>query len=269
VTELLEILGNEWNIIPAGGQTGEAYIARSEGRRLFLKRNSSPFLAVLSVEGIVPRLLWTKRLENGDVITAQHWLKGRELHQNEMKSGAVVDLLKKIHQSDALLEMLKRLGKKPLTPSVILDELYNRITVFNPSEDRVISKAVSFLEKTADRVHCGKRVVCHCDVNHNNWLLSDSGELYLIDWDNAMVADPALDLGTLLYEYVEKSDWRSWLERYGEELNENLLLRMHWYTTAQVVKFILWHQKRLESREAEKMYLRLIRLNREADFLTG
>src|SRR6478736_3195113 len=79
VNWLEDILGSEWEITPAGGATGEAYFAKFQDRKLFLKRNSSPFLAVLSAEGIVPKLVWTRRMENGDVITAQHWLDGREL----------------------------------------------------------------------------------------------------------------------------------------------------------------------------------------------
>lgn len=81
-------------------------------KKLFLKRNSSPFLAVLSAEGIVPKLVWTKRMENGDVITAQQWLDGRELKPHDMGSEQVANLLRKIHRSQDLLEMLKRLGKK-------------------------------------------------------------------------------------------------------------------------------------------------------------
>ncbi|MBX4383293.1 aminoglycoside phosphotransferase, partial [Mycobacterium tuberculosis] len=65
------LFGDDWRIIPAGGATGEAYYAQHDEQRLFLKRNSSPFLAVLSAEGIVPKLVWTKRMENGDVFTAQ------------------------------------------------------------------------------------------------------------------------------------------------------------------------------------------------------
>lgn len=69
-------LGTGWLVRPAGGLTGEAFIAEKNGKRLFLKRNTSPFLAVLSAEGIVPKLIWTKRIENGDVITAQECWKG-------------------------------------------------------------------------------------------------------------------------------------------------------------------------------------------------
>ena len=40
-------------------------------KRLFLKRNTSPFLAALSIEEITPRLVWTKRMTSGDTLTAQ------------------------------------------------------------------------------------------------------------------------------------------------------------------------------------------------------
>lgn len=92
---LEHILGQGWEVIPAGGATGEAFFAKHQDQKLFLKRNSSPFLAVLSAEGIVPKLVWTKRTENGDVITAQQWLSGRELKPDEMSQDRVAKLLKK------------------------------------------------------------------------------------------------------------------------------------------------------------------------------
>jgi len=69
-----------WRLYPIGGDTGQAYMGTRAEERVFLKRNSSPLLAALSVEGITPRLIWTKRVGNGDVLTAQEWLNGRELN---------------------------------------------------------------------------------------------------------------------------------------------------------------------------------------------
>ena len=71
-------------MLPVGGDTGQAYMGIRAEEKLFLKRNSSPFLAALSVEGITPRLVWTKRIGNGDVLTAQEWLNGRTLASEEM-----------------------------------------------------------------------------------------------------------------------------------------------------------------------------------------
>ena len=52
-------------------------------------------LAVLSAEGIVPKLLWTRRVTNGDVISAQKWLPGQKLEPEDMKLERVAKLLKK------------------------------------------------------------------------------------------------------------------------------------------------------------------------------
>ncbi|MDY0397015.1 hypothetical protein RWE15_25465 [Virgibacillus halophilus] len=110
-----KVLNENWEISAAGGMTGEAYVAAKGTERLFLKRNSSPFLAVLSAEGIVPKLVWTKRLDNGDVITAQEWQEGRKLSPFEMQQHDVTAILQKIHHSSELLHMLMRLGKKPIS----------------------------------------------------------------------------------------------------------------------------------------------------------
>ena len=48
-----------WDLHPIGGDTGQAYMGVKDHERVFLKRNASPFLAVLSGEGITPKLIST------------------------------------------------------------------------------------------------------------------------------------------------------------------------------------------------------------------
>ncbi|KEF37609.1 putative choline kinase involved in LPS biosynthesis [Schinkia azotoformans MEV2011] len=245
-------LGEGWEVFPAGGATGEAYIAQYEGQnKLFLKRNSSPFLAVLSAEGIVPKLIWTKRMENGDVITAQHWLKGRELKPIDMTDKAVAILLSKIHNSKELLNMLQRIGKKQLQPLQLLEDL-KQILEKSLSTEKEICNSIQFLEQNLPYINHEYLGVCHCDVNHNNWLMSDEQELYLIDWDGAMIADPALDLGPLLYWYIPKNSWSDWLHNYGLELTANLERRMKWYVVYQTISAIVWYKNRNENHEYEQ-----------------
>lgn len=243
-------LGKGWEVFPAGGATGDAYIAQFEGQnKLFLKRNSSPFLAVLSAEGIVPKLIWTKRMENGDVITAQHWLNGRELKPIDMGSEAVAKLLSKIHHSKELLYMLQRIGKNQLKPDELLKEIKQKI-VKQFSTDHIIMTSLEFLETEIKYINHENQVVCHCDVNHNNWLISDNTEeLFLIDWDGAMIADPAIDLGALLYWYIPKDSWKSWLANYGIELTADLEKRMKWYIIYQTLLTVIWHKNRQEDSE--------------------
>ncbi|MBN6889391.1 thiamine kinase-like enzyme [Cytobacillus horneckiae] len=242
------LFGDDWEIVPAGGATGEAYYAQHEEQRLFLKRNSSPFLAVLSAEGIVPKLVWTKRMENGDVFTAQQWMNGSELKASEMNNERVARLLKKIHSSKPLLGMLTRLGKSAINPETVLKALLKGIDRdLKDQED--IHKSIHFLKEKVDFLSCEEKTVCHCDVNHNNWLLTEDNQLYLIDWDGAVIGDPAIDLGTLLYSYIPVDEWADWVKRYGLELTDDLRLRMKWYVIAQTLDSIQWHKSKFRFQE--------------------
>nr|WP_249305748.1 phosphotransferase family protein [Lederbergia citrea] len=254
------LFGQDWEIISAGGATGEAFFATNENQRLFLKRNSSPFLAVLSAEGIVPKLIWTKRMENGDVITAQQCLNGREFEPKEMAQDRAAKLLKKIHESRPLLTMLERLGKTPYGSSQMLLEVESTL-----DEALLTLKAVktslSFLKREGSNIQCEEWAVCHGDVNHNNWLLSDTDELYLIDWDGAMIADPALDLGLLLYWYIPRENWSMWLKQYGAKLTPELELRMKWYTIAHTLLSVQWHKNKNRIKEMDHWLNYLTTLN--------
>lgn len=240
MNKVKQILGREWEIFPAGGATGEAFVASHDKEKLFLKRNSSPFLAVLSAEGIVPKLVWTKRLENGDVITAQKWLAGRELTPEEMNQERVAKLLHKIHSSGPLLCMLKRMGKTPLKPEGLLEIIEERLDEEIYSLP-VVTASLQFLQQELNNIQTDLQVVCHCDVNHNNWLLGKNNQLYLIDWDEAMIGDPAIDLGMLLYWYIPDHQWEDWIRLYGIELTPHLLLRMKWYVVAHTLNSVQWH----------------------------
>ena len=63
-------------------------------RSCFEKKFKSFYSGIIS-EGIVPKLVWTKRIETGEVVTAQHWKNGRELTFDEMHEERVAQLMKK------------------------------------------------------------------------------------------------------------------------------------------------------------------------------
>lgn len=258
-----KVLSKEWEVTPAGGLTGDAYFATKGDYRLFLKRNSSPFLAVLSAEGIVPKLVWTKRMENGDVITAQEWLDGRELKPEEMRHPRVASLLRKIHQSSELLHMLMRLGKKPISPEDRLKDIKQRLNRLSIREHPEVKQAEENLTSLLPDNKDLRRVVCHCDLNHNNILLSKTGQLYLIDWENAMIADPITDYGTVLNSYIPNEEWEQWLRNYGEALSEQLIMHMYWYLLMDSLSFLTWHDERKEEDKVVERLEQLADLNRK------
>ena len=67
----------DWQMTPIGGASGDAYMGVKNNERVFFKRNSSPFLAALSAQGITPKLMWTQRTYSGDLLVAQEWKDGR------------------------------------------------------------------------------------------------------------------------------------------------------------------------------------------------
>jgi thiamine kinase-like enzyme len=245
-------LGEGWDVMPAGGATGEAYVAKHGDYQLFIKRNSSPFLAVLSAEGIVPKLLWTKRLESGDVITAQRWIQGRELKAKEMMNASTAAMLSNIHRSNELLDLFKRMGNEPLDPRHMVENMYVQIQLYR-IEDELVLACMDYLERTKDQLGDAEYAVCHGDINHNNWMRDEQDNLYLIDWDGASVADPALDLGLMLYTYIPEEHWATWLAHYGAELDHSLKMRMHWYVVAHTISEILWNHSRGQFSQVEEL----------------
>ncbi|HLQ74335.1 MAG TPA: phosphotransferase family protein [Bacillota bacterium] len=243
------IFDEEWSIHSAGGLTGDALFAKRNDKQLFLKRNTTPFLAVLSVEEIVPKLVWTKRLQNGDVITAQEWIDGRKLTREEMRNEDVLRIVRKIHQSPELLHMLVRMGKKENDTTIEFNELYNSCLQELLHRHPTIYQALHLLKQLLPATKMQNQVVCHSDLNHNNFIRRENGELYLVDWDQACIADPVKDYGTLLYHYIPESEWSQWLSAYDETLNDSFLRRMYWYVLYETVSFIVWHHRRGEQKQ--------------------
>ena len=242
VNELEQFYQLGWTLDSAGGASGEAYMAEQDGQKLFLKRNSNPFIEALSAEGIVPKLVWTKRIETGEVVTAQHWKNGRELTSSEMSQRRVAELLKKIHGSKPLLNMLKRMEMEPITPNIMLKKI-NASLSRDVLTHHIIRKALTYLEDHIPNLDSRFFTVVHGDVNHNNWLLSDRDELFLVDWEGAMIADPAIDIGMLLYNYVPKQQWSNWFNTYGVKESMDLNKRMKWYTVIQSIGMIQWYEE--------------------------
>lgn len=218
-----------WKLHPIGGDTGHAYMGVRAEEKVFLKRNSSPFLAALSVEGITPRLIWTKRIGNGDVMTAQEWLNGRVLYGEEMQSDEILSLLQKIHYSEHLLNMLRKVKGQVYDPEMfILDYLAEleedlRTNTF-------LNQVVSYLDRTLHYVKGAKYAVCHGDLNRKNFILTNDDRLYLVDWEMVKIADPISDISMILVKYVNPEDWDGWLNRYGIIQTEEVKMSLEWYS---------------------------------------
>ncbi|MBC1646542.1 phosphotransferase family protein [Listeria welshimeri] len=245
--------GREYDIAPAGGETGQAFVATHEDEKFFLKRNSSPFLAALSAKNIVPKLIWTRRVENGDVITAQRWVNCHILTREEMVGPRVAKLLAKIHHSENLQHMLEKIENCYFSATQLLARLKAEISAKNEINTGMLD-AIQYLEKNVSAVETTDYVVCHGDVNHNNWIISEENELFLVDWDGAMLADAANDIGMILYQYVPRADWNNWLSHYGTKLTNELHRKLKWYTIYQTVMQLTINQSEEAYERAKQIF---------------
>lgn len=252
-----------WRILPVDGDTGMAYMGERNNRRLFLKRNASPFLAALSLEEITPRLEWTKRMPSGDTLTAQEWMNGRNLQRNEMKQKRVSSLLYRVHHSILLKRMWKQVGGTVTTPNNILDDCLMVLSQ-DLRKHPLIAEVIQYLKSHMPQLERSNYEVCHGDLNHKNLLLSDADKLYLVDWDSAKLADPALDLSMLMCQYVPRDEWKSWLKQYlNEQPDENLNRRIIWYAMVYLIQKIEKSHRRGRFHEMNQDIIKLSEIMKE------
>lgn len=241
-----------WTMRPIKGATGETYVGIKEENRIFIKRNTTPMLAALSREGITPKLVWTKRVGSGDVLTAQVWLDGRVLSAEEIGSrNDVIDVLYHLHHSHSLKSMLNRVGGEVMTPELFLADFHRDLPALF-TENKFLQTVCQYLKKQIPAFDRQQLAVVHGDVIRKNWLVCDN-YLYLVDWDSVMFADPALDIGTILGNYVPLSKWNQWLVSYGLQGTDEILEHMHWYaalSVAREVKRLALQQDELRTKEA-------------------
>ncbi|UUX34158.1 phosphotransferase family protein [Fundicoccus culcitae] len=220
----------QWDMRPILGATGQAFMGVKEEEKIFFKRNSSPLIAALAADGITPKLKWTQRTYSGDILTAQEWAEGKTLSKQDMSSQRVIDLIRHVHESNNLLLTLKRIDNRVCKPLDFIDLYFNELP---PSlkTHTLFNEIIQFLEdQIDDDFYLVDYVVCHGDLNHHNFLLSNHEQLYLVDWENVRIADPISDITWLLCQYLEPSQWMEWFNNYGIEITKKVFKRVQWYS---------------------------------------
>ena len=229
---------SDWELKTPLGATGQAFMGVKDEERLFFKLNTSPFVAALSAEGIAPRLKWAQRTIDGDILTAQEWHDGRLLTPCDMMNSAVIELVKYIHCSDHLLNLLEKIHPKKTYPIDFIDDYFKGLPVALMNH-QFFNEVIDFLENDLDEAFYNvDYVVCHGDLHHLNFLESTSEHLYLVDWEDVKIADPLSDVTFLLCQYFPPSQWSKWFAAYGEIMGDNFYKRVQWYSLMNVLRLI-------------------------------
>ncbi|CAG5166017.1 aminoglycoside phosphotransferase [Streptococcus pneumoniae] len=63
----------------------------------------------------------------------------------------------------------------------------------------------------------------------SNWIETDSGLIYLVDWDSVRLTDRMFDVAHMLCHYISEHQWKEWLTYYGYKYNQTVLSKLYWY----------------------------------------
>lgn len=225
-----------------GSEVNEDYYFFKDNNAYFIRKNTSPIIATLSAEEIVPKLKWTKRLSNGDVIIAQDFENGRTLEVEEMIDCRIPEILSKVHTSDKMRKIMLSQGYKEQTANDLFCNIKN-ILDKELLKNSDIANVFSYLEKNIPQ-KLENYYPCHADLHKDNWLLSDSGKLFLVDWEESILADPAIDISFILYRYIPKENWTNWLLKYGVEDNLKYRSKLKWYILLQCLIMVSWYNQK-------------------------
>lgn len=224
-------------------QYDEKYYFSKDSDKYFIKKNATPLIAALSAERIVPKLKWTRRLSNGDVIIAQDFEYGRTLLTEDMKDKRIPQMLKKVHNSEKLKKIMDLQGYNGETAKSSFQNL-SHILSSDLLKNKDITNAYSYLEKNIPRNDVF--APCHADLHKDNWLLSDKGTLFLVDWEDAILGDPAIDISFILYKYIPQEDWDEWLKIYGVKADIHYRQKLKWYIVLQSLIMITWYYEKCQ-----------------------
>jgi hypothetical protein len=237
-----ELLGpNEWKLKPApGGSGGQSWVADGEGRRLFVKVGADgSLLRRLGQLGVAPPFVASHQLDRGDLVV-QEFVEGVHPHGRWL-DGHVAEIGRLMKVYHAVVGI--REGVTALSALDALDGLRQRLSALsaqlNGGVTDVLSKAIQAIAGSAAETHAAEPVVTHGDPNKSNLILGRNGALYLVDWDEARLSDPARDIGQVLWWYVRPEHWSEGLAACDLPDTPSVRQRVYWWTAAESVDVAL------------------------------
>ncbi|GGE30859.1 cell cycle regulator CcrZ [Streptococcus himalayensis] len=225
----MDLIDNELSLTPIAGKSGKAFMGNyPDGKRIFVKMNTTPILAGLAREQIAPQLLWSRRLSDGNMMSGQEWLSGKILTPNDMNKKQIVTILTRLHRSRPLMTQLSRLGYRVESPAELVEAWLNRVPVALKRNEYLYS-IIKELRVTLPSFREDYATIVHGDVRHSNWIETDSGMMYLVDWDSVRLTDRMFDVAHILSHYIPDTRWKEWLTFYGYKYNPTVLKKLYWF----------------------------------------
>ena len=102
------------------------------------------------------------------------------------------------------MTQLKKLGYPVESPLELLNSWSNHLPIAL-RQNHYIQSVVKNLRKTVPAFREDYATIVHGDVRHSNWIETESGLIYLVDWDSVRLTDRMLDVAHILSHYIPDS----------------------------------------------------------------
>jgi len=131
-------------------------------------------------------------------LTKQHWVElGWTLKQvHTARVPKMVASMIPCEEYDPQWRESVRYFQKQVEETAFSDPVARKLTAFMLEKGDVINQIVGRAEELAQAMAKQplEMVLCHADAHPGNILIADSGEVYLVDWDNPVFAPKERDL---------------------------------------------------------------------------
>lgn len=189
-------------------------------------------------------------------------------HLSEKQWGQLGKVLKQIHQISVPTTIQQQLRKELYSPKwrEIVQSIYSQLE-FDNSDDTLAADFKSFFNQNNASIHqlvdsaeeLSKRikpdlneyVLCHSDIHAGNVLVDNTGAIYIIDWDEPMLAPKERDLmfigGGIGNVWNKPQEIKNFYEGYGDaEINKRIL---SYYRHERIIEDIAVYGQDLLSRD--------------------
>jgi len=203
-----------------------------------------------------------------DVLVSS-WIDGDLLKmppspENQSQWLAILKTLAQVHalKADKLSDAIMPAATPLKNPQDMLAIIQQRLAGLQPTVsghlayDQVMAVVDALQKQVPSYWHnSAPQTLVHGDCHTANMLQKDS-KIYLVDWENAGIADPALDISnmTTLWRFFDLPEaHHQWLiNTYGNILGDSWLVdRIQVYRKIQVVHWVVNYSRFIQARQAD------------------
>ena len=198
-----------WEFTLPKGTGNETYFAHSNEHTFFVKLGAqvAKYQRVASI-GLTPQVLAVGTLEDGTSIIVQTYIAGRNPSRKDYRNhlDQFATAIHKVHHDPELKQVLPKVSSDlysivGLNVLVQIQQRWERVKPQVPKVADFVNESLDALEQQVRDFQGAGLVASHNDICNANWLISNDGQLYLIDLESMSLDDPAFDIGATLWWY--------------------------------------------------------------------